>query len=44
MTLTIEKPEAKSRCTDLAEDLVQRIARLDLELYGPAQSVTGGRE
>jgi len=29
---------------DLAENLAQLIARLSLELYGPAQSVTGGRE
>lgn len=29
---------------DLAEDLAQLIARLSLELYGPARSVTGGRE
>ena len=29
---------------DLAEDLAQMVARLELEAYGPAASVTGGRE
>lgn len=29
---------------DLAEDLAQLIARLELELYGPSDRVTGGRE
>lgn len=29
---------------DLAEDLAQMVARLELEAYGPAAAVTGGRE
>ena len=29
---------------DLAEDLAQMVARLELEAFGPAASVTGGRE
>lgn len=41
---SLEAPIAGSAGCDLAEDLAQLIARLELELYGPAQSVTGGRE
>lgn len=48
MTLTIEKPETEARGAtngaDLADTLQQIVSRLEIELYGPVQSVTGGRE
>jgi hypothetical protein len=41
---SLEAPVGGSLGCDLAEDLAQLIARLELELYGPSERVTGGRE
>lgn len=41
---SLPEPVGGSAGVDLAEDLAQMIARLELEIYGPAASVTGGRE
>ena len=40
----LEAPVGGSAGCDLAEDVAQMIARLELEIYGPAPSVTRGRE
>ena len=41
---SLPEPVGGSAGIDLAEDLAQLIARLELEIYGPSERVTGGRE
>jgi hypothetical protein len=40
----LDRPVAGSAGLDLAEDIVQLLARIELDLHGPALAVTGGRE
>lgn len=41
---SLDEPVGGSAGCDIAEDLAQLIARLELELWGPGAGVTGGRE
>ena len=40
----LDRPVAGSAGLDLAEELAQLAARLQLEIHGPGERVTGGRE
>lgn len=40
----LDKARGVADGADLADTLQQLVSRLELELYGPAKSVTGGRE